>query len=84
LACELYTRDVPKKKTPAQIEREIEKAIGLAELQQLVDKWKSAATFSHTQAQNDPSDAEYRHGYAAASENAARDLSAIIQRKAGS
>ncbi|HSX23440.1 MAG TPA: hypothetical protein VLE97_11755 [Gaiellaceae bacterium] len=69
-----------RKKSPAQLDREIAVALKSTDLQKLVDKWKGDAAFAYGKAQQDPSDAEYRHGYAAAMEAAARDLSALIQK----
>lgn len=71
----------PRKKSPAQLDRDITNALAKGDLQLLVDKWRAAATFNHQQAADDPDDSGYRQGYAAASENAAKDLLALLQRK---
>ena len=71
----------PRKKSPAQLDREITSALAVADMQKLVEQWKSAAAFNYSKARDEPEDEEYRKGYAAAMEAAARDLLTVIQRK---
>jgi hypothetical protein len=69
-----------RKKSPTQLDAEIAAALKSADLQKLVDKWKGDAAFAYGKAQSEPDDAPYRHGYAAAMEAAARDLSALMRK----
>ena len=72
---------MPRKKSSAQLDREISQALGgpdAGALHKLVDKWKAAAAFNYARASEDPDDAPYRNGYAAAAETIVSDLQALL------
>jgi hypothetical protein len=70
---------MPPKKTKSKLDQEIGAALSnKATIQKLVEKWEKAAAFNYAQASADPDDAPYRQGYAAAAEQIARDLRALL------